>query len=142
MKRSRNVFVDASAIVAILTEEDDARALAEALEDAENPISSPIAVWEAAASISRKSGGRAPDVAETILEFLALARVRIAAVEMPVAMLAITTFDRYGRRSGHPADLNMGDCFAYAFAAERNIPLLYKGKDFAFTDVRGGRQVR
>ena len=49
---------------------------------------------------------------------------------------AITAFDQYGRRSGHPADLNMGDCFAYAFAATRKIAVLFKGKDFALTDVQ------
>jgi len=129
------VFVDASAIVSILTEEDDARELANSLESASEPISSPIAVWEAAASISRKSQGRVQEALRSVLEFLELAHVRIEPVDMPIATLAVSAFDRYGRRSGHPADLNMGDCFAYAFATSRSIALLYKGKDFALTDL-------
>lgn len=130
------MFVDASAIVAILTEEAEAQALAEALESAPEPITSPIAVWEAAASISRKTGRRADAELPDILAFLDVAEVGIASVDMAVTVAAVAAFDRYGRRSGHRADLNMGDCFAYAFAKQRNVALLYKGKDFELTDVR------
>jgi ribonuclease VapC len=129
------VFVDASAIVAILTEEDDAQRLAAALDSAKGPITSPIAIWEAAASISRKTGKRAEAELPDILTLLDLARVGIEPVDMSVTAAAVAAFDRYGRRSGHAADLNMGDCFAYAFARSRNIELLYKGKDFALTDI-------
>ena len=130
------MFVDASAIVAILTEEAEAQDLARALESALEPITSPIAVWEAAASISRKTGRRAEAELPDILAFLDLAEVDIAPIDMAIAASAIAAFDRYGRRSGHRADLNMGDCFAYAFASRRNTVLLCKGKDFALTDVR------
>jgi ribonuclease VapC len=130
------VFVDASAIVAILTDEAEAETLAEALEATPELITSPIAVWEAAASISRKTGRRADAELPDILTFLDLAEVSIAPVDMAVTATAIAAFDRYGRRSGHRADLNMGDCFSYAFAKQRNVPLLYKGKDFELTDVR------
>ena len=130
------MFVDASAIVAILTEEAEAQALAGTLESAREPITSPIAVWEAAASISRKTGRRAEAELPDILAFLNLAEVDIAPVDMAIAATAIAAFDRYGRRSGHQADLNMGDCFSYAFAKQHKTALLYKGKDFALTDVK------
>jgi ribonuclease VapC len=130
------VFVDASAIVAILAEEDEAQVLADALESAAKPITSPIAVWEAAASISRKTGRRADVELSGILAFLHVARVGIVPVDMTVASVAVAAFDRYGRRSGHGAELNMGDCFAYAFAKQGDLVLLYKGKDFPQTDVR------
>lgn len=130
------MFVDASAIVAILTEEDDARALAEKLEAAPEPVTSPIAIWEAAASISRKTGRRAEAELPDILAFLDLAEVSVAVVDLAITAAAVSAFDRYGRRSGHRADLNMGDCFSYAFAKQRNVALLYKGKDFDLTDVR------
>jgi len=129
------MFVDASAIVAILTGEDEAELLAAALDRSETGITSPIAVWEAAASISRKTGGRAADELPGILDFLTMAGTVIEPVAMPETAAALDAFDRYGRGSGHPADLNMGDCFAYAFAATRRLPLLYKGKDFAATDL-------
>ena len=130
------MFVDASAIVSILTEEDDARQLASALDAAKEPITSPIAVWEAAASISRKTGRRAELELADVFSFLDIAEVRIEPVDIAIATAATVAFDRYGRRSGHPADLNMGDCFAYAFATTGHAPLLFKGKDFPFTDVR------
>jgi ribonuclease VapC len=130
------VFVDASAIVAILTDEAEAEELAATLDSARESMTSPIAVWEAAVSIARKTGRRAEAELPDVRAFLDLAEVRIMPVDMVVTVAAIGAFDRYGRRSGHPADLNMGDCFAYAFAKERNIPLLYKGKDFVLTDVR------
>ncbi len=129
------MFVDASAIVAILTGEDEAELLAAALDRSEDSITSPIAVWEAAASISRKTGGKAVEELPDILEFLEIAGTVVEPVAMSEAVAALDAFDRYGRRSGHPADLNMGDCFAYAFAARRRLPLLYKGKDFATTDL-------
>jgi ribonuclease VapC len=130
------VFVDASAIVAILTEEEDAQTLADALETAAEPVTSPIAVWEAAASISRKTGRRAEVELQGILAFLDVARVGVAPVDTAVAAVAVMAFDRYGRRSGHRAGLNVGDCFAYAFAKQRDLLLLHKGTDFQQTDIR------
>jgi ribonuclease VapC len=134
--RKRIVFVDASAIVAILTEEPEAQALAEALDAAKAPVTSCIAVWEAAASISRKTGRPAEAELPDILSFLDLAEVAVTPVDLAVTSKAVSAFDRYGRRSGHPADLNMGDCFAYAFAKGLGVPLLFKGKDFVLTDIR------
>jgi ribonuclease VapC len=129
------VFVDASAIVAILTEETDAQPLAEAIDSAKEPITSPTAVWEAAASISRKTGQPAQTELPNILAFLDLAGIAVVPVDMNVTASAVIAVDRYGRRSGHPADLNMGDCFAYAFAKVHATLLLFKGKGFALTDV-------
>ena len=130
------MFVDASAVVAILTDEADAERLAATLEAAKKPVTSPIAVWEAAASISRKTRRRAETELPNVLAFLDLAQIAVIPIDMPVTTAAVAAFDRYGRRSGHPADLNMGDCFAYAFAKELGTRLLYKGKDFALTDLR------
>jgi len=49
---------------------------------------------------------------------------------------AATAFERFGKGRGHPAQLNFGDCLAYAVAKTHGVPLLYKGTDFAFTDIR------
>lgn len=51
------------------------------------------------------------------------------------ATLVLDAFDRYGKGRGHPARLNMGDCFAYAMARQRGVPLLFKGDDFGQTDI-------
>ena len=53
------------------------------------------------------------------------------------ARLALEAHARFGR-GRHPARLNMGDCFAYACARSRGVPLLYKGEDFALTDIEAG----
>jgi ribonuclease VapC len=49
---------------------------------------------------------------------------------------ATEAFERYGKGCGHPAQLNFGDCMAYAVAKHYDVPLLYKGRDFARTDIR------
>ena len=69
------MFVDASALVAILTEEEDGRDLAAALDAADDRITWRIAVWEDEASISRKTGGRAGTELPDILSFLDLAGI-------------------------------------------------------------------
>ena len=53
--------------------------------------------------------------------------------------MAIEAARTYGKLVDHPADLNMGDCFAYAAARKAGVPLAYKGNDFVHTDVDGVR---
>jgi ribonuclease VapC len=130
------MFVDASAIVAILTREDDADALADRLEAALQPITSAVAVFEAVLGICRKRHATVAEAEADVREFLEMAKVRIAAIDAPEASAALKAFDRYGKGRGHPAQLNMGDCFAYACAASRDIPLLCKGEDFTRTDIQ------
>lgn len=49
--------------------------------------------------------------------------------------LAVQAFSDYGKGRGHPAQLNLADCLSYACAKNRKMPLLYKGNDFAHTDL-------
>jgi ribonuclease VapC len=51
------------------------------------------------------------------------------------AAIAFDAYQRFGKGSGHPAQLNLGDCAAYALARSLNLPLLFKGNDFVHTDV-------
>jgi ribonuclease VapC len=60
--------------------------------------------------------------------------IRIVPFDEAMALTAIDAFDRYGK-GRHPAGLNFGDCCSYALAKTRRIPLLYKGDDFALTDI-------
>src|SRR5215831_1182227 len=110
------MFVDASAMVAILVEESDAAALAKRLERAAEPCTSPIAIWEAIAAVARVSNVPIR-AAERILDrFLEQATVRVVPITTAIGRGALSAFERYGR-GRHPAALNMGDCFAYACAA-------------------------
>jgi len=131
------MFVDASAIVAILVEESDAASLTKRLEQAVAPCTSPIAIYEAVAGVARV---RTVEIrtAETILDrFLEQARVRVVPITAEIGCGALTAFERYGR-GRHPAALNMGDCFAYACARVLDMPLLFKGDDFPLTDITIG----
>ena len=128
-------FVDASAIVAILTREPEADALVNMLDEAQKPITSPVAVFEATLGICRKRHVSVEEAAEDIREFLDLARIELIPITRRETDTALVAFSRYGKGRGHPAQLNLGDCFAYAMAKNHRASLLFKGNDFNQTDV-------
>jgi ribonuclease VapC len=128
-------FVDASAIVAILTREAEADALVNMLDEAQKAITSPVAVFEATLGICRKRHVSVEEAAEDIREFLDLARIELIPITRRETDTALVAFSRYGKGRGHPAQLNLGDCFAYAMAQNHRASLLFKGNDFNQTDV-------
>src|SRR5258708_2639858 len=130
------MFVDASAIVAILTREPDADTLADALDGARLPITSAVAVFEAVLGICRKHHASVAEAQEDVREFLAAASIRTVSISGREAETALEAFARYGKGRGHPAQLNMGDCFAYAVARNYRASLLFKGEDFNKTDIK------
>ena len=69
-------------------------------------------------------------------DFIREARIDIEPVSVLQAKIAREAYRDFGRGSGHPAQLNFGDCFAYALARDTGQPLLFKGNDFSQTDVR------
>ena len=129
------MFVDASAIVAILTREPEADALADVLESARSPITSPIAVFEAVLGVCRKRHASVEEAGEDVREFLGVAGVRPVSITETEAETALAAFSRYGKGRGHPAQLNLGDCFAYAMAKNHRTALLFTGEDFGNTDI-------
>jgi ribonuclease VapC len=136
------MFVDASAIVAILTREPEADALADVLQSAQSPITSPIAIFEAALGICRKRHASVAEAEHDVGEFLVLAGVRTVSVTDKEAHTALLAFSRYGKGRGHPAQLNLSDCFAYAMAKNHRATLLFKGEDFDKTDLRPAARSR
>ena len=128
-------MVDASALVAMATEEDDARAIAaEVLLHADRSCCA-IGLWEAARAVARKRKVTASEAGQVIDDLRTAFRLRIVEVGEGEARLALQAHDRYGKGTHHPARLNMGDCFAYACAKAMGAKLLYKGDDFARTDL-------
>lgn len=127
------MIVDTSAVVAIAFKEADALEYAEALTNATSVRMGAPTYVEAAVVIARQRGIEA--VAD-LNELLQQAGVGIVAFNHAHALAARRAYDRYGRGSGHPARLNYGDCLAYAIAEIEDEPLLFKGEDFARTDVR------
>lgn len=129
------MFVDSSAIVAILTAEEDADRLADRIEAADAPVTSAIAIFEAALGICRKRYATVEEARDDVRAFLEAAGIEVVSIAGAEAEAALLAFSRYGKGRGHPAQLNMGDCFAYAVAKTRDLPLLYKGNDFPHTDI-------
>ncbi|MDQ2804208.1 MAG: type II toxin-antitoxin system VapC family toxin [Pseudomonadota bacterium] len=128
------MFLDASAIIAILAREGDGAALAARLGQAAKVHTSPVAVYEAVLGLARIGNVSLPD-AETVLDhFLREAQAEIAPIDAELGRRAIRAFERFGK-GRHPAGLNMGDCFAYACAEALQAPLLFKGDDFPRTDI-------
>ena len=128
------MFVDASALTAILTEESDARELLARLQNADRRVTSPLAVWETVIAVARILGLSIPAAQQGVEDFLVLADIAVAPVAAETRAIAVDVYARYGK-SRHPAALNFGDCFAYACARQARLPLLYKGDDFPRTDI-------
>ncbi len=129
------MVLDASAIVAIIAREPGYKPLVDRLEQAAQAISSPIAVWEAAIALSR-IGGQSPVIeVSRIRDLLSQIDATIMPVTKEIGHAAVLAFQRYGKGPSHPAQLNLGDCFAYAMAKDLGTAILYKGDDFAQTDL-------
>jgi ribonuclease VapC len=126
------VIVDTSALIAILRDESEAPAFAEAIATAAACRMSAASFLEAAAVID---AGRDPVASRRFDELLATAQVMIEPVTETQARTAREAYRDFGKGSGHPAQLNFGDCFAYALAKETGEPLLFKGDDFHHTDI-------
>ncbi len=130
------MFVDASALVAMMTDEADAAALAGRLAaTGGKPITSPIAVFETAVAVSRVLALDVDVAQDAVARFLDLMGINVLSMPASAGSLALDAFARYGKGRGHPAQLNMGDCFAYACARYYRSPLLFKGEDFVHTDI-------
>jgi ribonuclease VapC len=126
------LIIDASALIAILRDEPEAGPCARAIAEASQRRISAANFLEAAIVID---GSRNPIASRRLDDLLREGQIEIAPVTETQARLAREAYRDYGRGSGHLARLNFGDCFAYALARETGEPLLFKGDDFAHTDV-------
>ena len=128
------MFVDASALVAILAGEPDAMSLADKVRDASSPITSAVAVFETVLAVARIGNGDVGAARRDVDDFLRRAGVVVIDIGHSEMARALDAFDRFGK-GRHPARLNMGDCFTYACAKTHGVPLLFKGDDFGQTDI-------
>ncbi len=90
-------------------------------------------------ALCRKRRATVAAAKTAVLDFLAAASVDIVPVTEPELTAALDAFARYGKGQGHPAQLNTGDCFAYAVARNHHAAMLFKGGDFARTDIERAR---
>ncbi|OQM77310.1 type II toxin-antitoxin system VapC family toxin [Manganibacter manganicus] len=130
------MHVETSAVVGILLEEPEAKELLVRLNADDNPVTSVINAVEAALSVGRSIEDY-PLAGQLVAAFLDKAGVRILPVAADVYDDVVRAYSRYGKGSGHPAKLNFGDCLSYALAKRTGQALLYKGNDFAQTDLAG-----
>ena len=126
------MIIDTSALVAILRNEPDAERYAASIERARTRRISAATYVELGAVID---GARDPVVSRRLDELLDAASIVIERVTAEQARMAREAYRDFGRGSGHAANLNFGDCFAYALAKAIGEPLLFKGDDFSKTDV-------
>ena len=133
------MFLDASAIVAMLGDEPDGDAFADALAADPVRLTSPIAIWESVAGLAHEYALAIPEARRKVAELVAAAEIRIVALGEAEMELALDAYDQFGK-GRHPARLNLGDCFAYAAAKAHDAPLLHKDDGFWLTDARQARQ--
>jgi ribonuclease VapC len=126
------IVVDTSALVAVAFAEPERDAFLQAMEIAGKVLISTVSVVEACMVIHGRRGQRAVILLDDLLRLPLFELVSPSTPEMDAAYAA---FVAYGKGSGHPAGLNFGDVFSYALAKVRGLPLLYKGDDFAQTDI-------
>ncbi|WP_347344296.1 type II toxin-antitoxin system VapC family toxin [Microbacterium sp.] len=126
------VVVDTSALAAVVFGETDARAYASVLAAHAGDVSvSAATVVEARIVVRSRQGSEAARDLDVLLTRIS---AQIVAVDEEQADLAVAAWQRFGK-GRHEAGLNFGDCFAYALSRHLGVPLLYKGDDFARTDV-------
>jgi ribonuclease VapC len=135
------MFVDASAMVAILLQEVEGERLTAEIDSASSPlVTNVIAVWETAAALQRKKNMPISVAEGCVMSFLAISGIEMSETSASELSLALMAFDRYGRhRYPSPADrnkgLNLADCFHYASARSRSVPMLTTDEGFALTDL-------
>lgn len=126
-----SLVVDTSALLTVLLLEDEAAKYAEALGSAET-LCMAAPTWLETAMVATARSGEAGY--RELTSFIDDLHIEVIPADRALAEAAFAGWMRYGK-GRHPAGLNYGDCFSYALAKQRNEPLLFKGGDFALTDI-------
>ena len=129
------MFLDASAIVAVLAREPDWEVLALKIAPPRQVIVSPLAIYEAVLGLVRSQSCEVETAEILVDQFLKQAGAALVSIDESIGGIAVAAFSRFGK-GRHRAALNMSDCFAYACAKHHRVPLLFKGDDFVHTDIR------
>lgn len=129
------IVVDSSAILAIYLGEPDAAAIAARALDDDEALVSAATLLECSIAIRARKISTDREAEEWLDNLATELQLRVIAVDEVQSRIARAAHMRFGKGTGHPAQLNFGDCFAYALAKAMDVPLLYKGGDFARTDI-------
>ena len=126
------MVIDTSAIIAFLRNEPEAGAIEELLDSTPNAMMSAFTAFECRVVLHTRFGSRASADFDLVL---AKAGIFVEPFDDEQSELAFAAYRRYGKGSGQRAQLNLGDCAAYALASSHGLPLLFKGDDFIHTDI-------
>jgi ribonuclease VapC len=127
------MIVDSSALIAIFFKETDGQALTQRIRSFAEIRISAATYLEISILLDKH---RDPVVSSRLSELIEELKLIVEPVTFEQAKIARQAYRDYGKGSGHPANLNFGDCFSYALAREKREPMLYKGDDFVHTDLR------
>lgn len=125
------IAVDTSALFAIAAHEEERGPFIGILDSSDKTFCSPVTYLETVMALTGRSRITAAERVRSLFEAF---RIEIVAIDSVLAETSIIAFDLYGK-GRHRARLNLGDCFSYALAKSRNLPLLFKGDDFIHTDI-------
>ncbi len=126
------IAIDTSALIAILLDEPETDAMLAAIAAADIALIGRPTAFELHLVATGKSR---PTMTAEAAELIGLTHFTMVDFDAAHLTAATGAFDRFGK-GRHPASLNFGDCMSYAVAAVAGCPLLYKGQDFALTDIR------
>jgi ribonuclease VapC len=129
------IFVDASALIAIIAEAEPAVRVADALETDPIRLCSAISVWESFAALRRSHAFKILEARALVARYLDVGGIEFVGIGEAEYAVAVDACARFGK-GRHPAALNMGDCFAYACARMHGARLLFIGEDFRKTDIQ------
>jgi ribonuclease VapC len=127
------IVVDTSVLVAIAFYEPERENFLQIMKRTETVLISTVSLVESQMVVHNKVKGKAGIEFNTLLKHPAL---QFKSPSFDDAKTAYEAFLKYGKGQGHKAQLNICDLFAYALAKNRDLPLLFKGNDFAYTDVK------
>jgi ribonuclease VapC len=126
------MVIDTSALVAIILEEPEAERLSRAIAEAYAPVVGAPTLVEATAVLLGRLGTHGEAILDALLQRL---RIKVIPMTVGASEAARLAYVRYGKGVARPGVLNLGDCLSYGIAADRGAPLLFKGDDFARTDI-------
>jgi ribonuclease VapC len=126
------IVVDSSALIAILEQEPEGDHFLQILRNEPRRVASALTIYETSIVIGVRRGW---DAVTDVNALLAELGIEIVPFAEPHVAASLEAYRRYGKGFHPKARLNLGDCAAYALAKSLNVPLLFKGDDFAQTDI-------
>jgi ribonuclease VapC len=129
------MFVDSSAVVSMVVDETGSDEFLACVARSKSTMIAAITQVEAAIAVGRYHNRDYGFGASQVAEFVERAEIKVLDMPADIVGDVLEAYRRYGKGTGHRAQLNFGDCFSYAFAKRLKVPMLFKGEDFSRTDI-------